>query len=63
MPPVSSVCAVAMSLAYYRWGGWRKAHMLARHDPRAVAVPAEVPAQPPSPVADRVPEPAGDPLH
>ena len=61
--PVSSVCAVAMSLAYYRWGGWRKAHMLARHDPRAVAVPAEVPAQPPSPVADRVPEPAGDPLH
>lgn len=49
--PISSVCSMLLSLAYYRWGGWRKAHMLA-HDPRAVAVPAEVPAQPPSPVAD-----------
>ena len=50
--PVSSVCAMLMSVAYYRWGGWRRAKMLPA-DPRAVAVPAEVPAQPPSPVADQ----------
>ena len=53
--PVSSVCALALSLAYYRWGNWRSAHMLG-NDPRAIAVPAEVPAQPPAPVADRCPE-------
>lgn len=50
--PVSSVCAMLMSLAYYQWGGWRKAHMLAPHA-EEVAIPAEVPAQPPSPVADQ----------
>lgn len=50
--PVSSVCAMLMSLAYYQWGGWRKAHMLAPHA-EEVAVPAEVPAQPPAPVADQ----------
>jgi putative MATE family efflux protein len=50
--PVSSVCAMLMSLAYYRWGGWRKARMLAPHA-EEVAIPAEVPAQPPSPVADQ----------
>lgn len=50
--PVSSVCAMLMSLAYYQWGGWRKAHMLAPHA-EEVAVPAEVPGQPPSPVADQ----------
>ncbi|MFT3755199.1 MAG: MATE family efflux transporter [Pseudoxanthomonas sp.] len=27
--PVSSLCAVLLSLAYYRWGRWRQAHMLA----------------------------------
>ena len=53
--PVSSVCALTLSLAYYRWGNWRSAHMLG-NDPRAIAVPAEVPAQPPAPVADRCPE-------
>ncbi|MDR2214066.1 MAG: MATE family efflux transporter [Pseudomonadales bacterium] len=26
--PASSVCSMLMSLAYYRWGGWRQAHML-----------------------------------
>ncbi|TKR33658.1 MATE family efflux transporter [Luteimonas gilva] len=50
--PVSSVCAMLMSLAYYKWGGWRKARMLAPHA-EEVAIPAEVPAQPPSPVADQ----------
>lgn len=49
--PASAVCAMLMSIAYYRWGRWRDATMLPA-DPRAVAVPAEVPAQPPSPVAD-----------
>ena len=58
--PASSVCAMLMSLAYYRWGRWRQARMMAG-DAREVAVPAEVPAQAPSPVADRCPEPAGDP--
>jgi putative MATE family efflux protein len=48
--PASSICAMAMSLAYYRWGRWREARMLASTD--EVAVPSEVPAQPPSPVAD-----------
>ncbi|MDR2214313.1 MAG: MATE family efflux transporter [Nevskiaceae bacterium] len=28
--PASSICAMLMSLAYYRWGGWRQAHMLAQ---------------------------------
>jgi len=51
--PVSSLVSMLLSLAYYRWGGWRRARMLA---PPAhageLATPAEVPACPPSPVAD-----------
>lgn len=56
--PTSAACAMLMSLAYYRWGGWRKARMLTPHvkpHPEEVAVPAEVPASPPSPVADNAP--------
>lgn len=49
--PLSAFVSMVLSLAYYRWGNWRQAQMLPR-DPEAVAVPAEVPAQPPSPVAD-----------
>ncbi|WP_045736894.1 MATE family efflux transporter [Xanthomonas sp. MUS 060] len=26
--PISSICAMLLSLAYYRWGNWRKARML-----------------------------------
>jgi len=48
------VCSMLMAMAYYKWGGWRKARMLAPQAER-VAVPAEVPAQPPSPVADQAP--------
>ncbi|AXK73640.1 MATE family efflux transporter [Lysobacter sp. TY2-98] len=49
--PVSAVVAMALSALYYVYGGWRKAKMLpVAHD--EVAVPAEVPAMPPSPVAD-----------
>lgn len=55
--PASALYAMLMSLAYYKWGNWRNATMLSQ-DPRAVAVPAEVPSHPPSPVADRIPEPA-----
>src|SRR5690606_15136301 len=58
--PVSALCAMLMSLAYYRWGRWREARMLA-DDPRTMAIPAEVPAQPPSPVADPCPEPEPEP--
>src|SRR5690606_33135493 len=58
--PASAVCAMVMSLAYYRWGRWREAKMMTI-EPRAVAVPAEVPAQTPSPVADLCPEPAQRP--
>lgn len=49
--PASSLVAMLLSLAYYRWGGWRQAHMLAAST-RELAVPAEVPAAPPAPVAD-----------
>ncbi|MDI9240409.1 MATE family efflux transporter [Lysobacter sp. LF1] len=57
--PVSAVCSMLMALAYYRWGGWRRARMLPpdRHE---VAVPAEVPAPPPSPVADPSADPEDD---
>ncbi len=55
--PASALCAMLMSMAYYRWGNWRKARMLPAHaratEPDAIAVPSEVPAQAPSPVADQ----------
>jgi putative MATE family efflux protein len=54
--PVSSFCAMLMSLAYYRWGGWRKARMLPSRR-EEMAAPAEIPASPPSPVADPDPHP------
>ena len=47
--PVSALCSMLMIMAYYRWGNWRKATIL---DKPAQAPPAEVPATPPSPVAD-----------
>ena len=49
--PVSAFCAMVMQLAYFRWGNWRKARMLPV-DPDEMAIPSEVPAQAPSPVAD-----------
>lgn len=50
--PASSLCAMAMSLAYYRWGRWREAHMLSQPlaDEETVATPAEVAGQPHTPV-------------
>ena len=53
--PVSALLAMLLSLAYYRWGRWRRAHMLPADAPVG-ASPAEVPATPPSPVADPDPE-------
>ena len=51
--PVSSLVSMLLSLAYYRWGGWRKAKMMDT-PPHAeeLATPSEIPACPPSPVAD-----------
>ena len=49
--PVSSLVAMTLSLAYYRWGGWRRARMLAT-TPDEVAVPSEVPGGVTAPVAD-----------
>ncbi|MFC7520357.1 MATE family efflux transporter [Xanthomonas populi] len=54
--PISSACSMLLSLAYYRWGGWRKARMLTTPaDPAELAAAAEVPGHPASPVADTAP--------
>lgn len=50
--PASSICAMLMSMAYYKWGGWRRARMLSGSAP--VAVPSAVPSQVPPPVAETV---------
>ncbi|GAB6196589.1 MATE family efflux transporter [Lysobacter xanthus] len=49
--PVSAVVAMTGAALYYVFGGWRHATLMRQgHD--EVAVPSEVPAQPPSPIAD-----------
>lgn len=48
--PISSLCAMLLSLAYYRWGHWRQAHMLPDGPATPQATPAEVGGQPPTPV-------------
>lgn len=49
--PASALCAMLMSMAYYRWGHWRQARMLpADLEEETVATPAEVGSTPPSPV-------------
>lgn len=58
--PVSAVCAMAMSAAYYRWGRWREARMLADPaqppvDTDTIAVPAAVPTAATGPIADCCP--------
>lgn len=50
--PVSALCSMLMIMAYYRWGAWRKARMLASSQSGLLATPAEIAAPPPSPVAD-----------
>ncbi len=51
--PASAICAMALAIGYYRWGGWRSARMLPDAEP--VAIPSEVPAQPPAPIAGLCP--------
>jgi len=62
--PVSAFCSMLMVMAYYRWGNWRKAKMMAAPSHAGeLATPAEVPTTPPSPVADpdaETGEPAGE---
>lgn len=48
--PASALVAMLLSLAYYRWGHWREARMLAGEPAQPVATPAEVAGQPPTPV-------------
>jgi putative MATE family efflux protein len=52
--PVSSLVSMVLSLAYYRYGRWRQARMMAAPEGGvdAVAIPAEVPANATAPVAD-----------
>ena len=54
--PASAFVAMLLAIAYYRWGGWRRARMLDGAEREPVAIPAEVPAQPPAPVAGLEPE-------
>ena len=49
--PASAFVSMVLSLAYYRWGGWRQARMLPC-DPDEVAIPSEVPAHVTAPIAD-----------
>ena len=49
--PVSALVSMVLSLAYYRWGRWRQARMMAPNAD-AVAIPAEVPAHVTARVAD-----------
>ncbi len=51
--PISSVCSMLMMLAYYRWGNWRKAHML----PAQAAMPAAEPAREQTPAAEQAEAP------
>ena len=53
--PVSAVASMLMSIAYYKYGRWKEATMLASDASTTVSTPAEVPAHPPSPVADCAP--------
>jgi hypothetical protein len=41
--PISSVCSMLMMLAYYRWGNWRKAHMLPTSKPSRQSQPLRKP--------------------
>lgn len=60
--PASALAAMAMTLAYYRWGRWRRTRLLAPGEEEALATPAEVGGLPPAPVcttAGDVPRGAG----
>ncbi|SDM67856.1 putative efflux protein, MATE family [Oryzisolibacter propanilivorax] len=50
--PVSAVAAMLMTMAYYRFGRWRRARLLAPGEEESLATPAEVGALPPAPLCD-----------
>ncbi len=53
--PASAIVAMLLAAGYYRFGRWREARMGVAAE--EIAVPSEVPAMPPSPVADIGPDP------
>ena len=42
--PLGSLVSVVLAAAYYRWGGWRKAHLLAADPQQAPTTGMAVPA-------------------
>ncbi|TBR35942.1 MULTISPECIES: MATE family efflux transporter [Dyella] len=40
--PLGSMAAMLMAMGYYKWGGWRKAHMLSAPHAKASLIPAVV---------------------
>ncbi len=53
--PASALVAMALAMAYYRFGRWRHATMLSPVE--EPPIPADIPAQPPAPVATPCPQP------
>src|SRR5690606_156541 len=53
--PAGAVVAMALAMAYYRFGRWRQATMLPPVE--EPPIPADIPAQPPAPVATPAPQP------
>ena len=51
--PASAVAAMLLAMAYYRFGRWRQATMLPPEE--EPPIPADIPAQPPAPVATPCP--------
>lgn len=53
--PASALVAMVLAMVYYRFGRWRHATMLPPEE--EPPIPAEIPAQPPAPVATPCPQP------
>ena len=51
--PASALVAMGLAMAYYRFGRWRQATMLPPEE--ELPIPADIPAQPPAPVATPCP--------
>ncbi|WP_313076304.1 MATE family efflux transporter [Melaminivora sp.] len=52
--PASAIAAMLMTLAYYRFGRWRRARILPPEEEQTLATPAEVGGLPPAPVCATV---------
>ncbi len=59
--PLSAVVAMCATLAYYRWGNWRKSHMGPTVPEETVTTPAEVMGEPPSPIGAPLQRPLPEP--